>query len=151
MTPANWTLTYGVEQNCPCLGVGAGVAASAPVSEPGVCTGISPILINNARHIVGGKLCIFKCRHFLSCTMFSCELVTNFQGIWPIYMQQWNLSRSGPGSIWEYFTRYVVRHGQLKPLLSWIFSAKLKQRQLTWIPCEMETLCIASAVKHFVP
>ncbi len=48
-------------------------------------------------------------------------------------------------------TLYVMQQGRSKPLLAGFFSAKLKQRQLTWIPCEMEALCIASAVKHFAP
>ena len=39
----------------------------------------------------------------MSCTMFSCKLLqighTDFQGIWPIYMQRWNRSRSGPETV----------------------------------------------------
>ncbi len=76
-------------------GSGAGVAAYGPVSMPGVCTGISQ-LINKG--YCGGKLCIFSSG--MSYTMFSCKLLqighTDFQGIWPIYMQRWNRSRSGP-------------------------------------------------------
>ena len=46
-------------------------------------------------------------------------------------------------------TLYVSRDG--KPRLAGYFSAKLRQRQVTWIPCELEALCIAAAVKHFSP
>ncbi len=46
-------------------------------------------------------------------------------------------------------TLYVTRDGKL--FLAGFFSAKLRKRQMTWIPCEIEALCIASAVKHFSP
>ncbi len=46
-------------------------------------------------------------------------------------------------------TLYVTRDGKLH--LAGFFSAKLRKRQMTWIPCEIEALCIASAVKHFSP
>ena len=31
------------------------------------------------------------------------------------------------------------------------FSAKLKKRQVSWIPCEIEALCIAVSLQHFSP
>ncbi|XP_060603736.1 uncharacterized protein LOC132756634 [Ruditapes philippinarum] len=46
-------------------------------------------------------------------------------------------------------TLYVTRHGKL--LLAGFFSAKLRKHQVTWLPCEIEALGIAAAVKHFSP
>ena len=46
-------------------------------------------------------------------------------------------------------TLYVMRAGKLK--LAGFFSAKLCGRQTTWLPCEIEALSIAAAVKHFSP
>ena len=46
-------------------------------------------------------------------------------------------------------TFYAVRDG--KPHLAGFFSAKLRPQQVTWIPCEIEALAIAAAVKHFSP
>ncbi|RLC16966.1 MAG: hypothetical protein DRI57_10490 [Deltaproteobacteria bacterium] len=46
-------------------------------------------------------------------------------------------------------TLYAVRDN--KVLLSGFYSAKLRPRQVTWIPCEIEALSIAAAVKHFSP
>ncbi|KAJ8366629.1 hypothetical protein AAFF_G00348280 [Aldrovandia affinis] len=31
------------------------------------------------------------------------------------------------------------------------FSAKLRKNQTSWLPCEIEALSIAAAVKHFAP
>ena len=47
-------------------------------------------------------------------------------------------------------TLYVSR-GDSKPKLAGFFGAKLRGRQHSWIPCEVEALSIASAVKHFSP
>ena len=46
-------------------------------------------------------------------------------------------------------TLYISRNGQT--LLAGFFSAKLKKHQVTWLPCEIEALGIAAAVKHFSP
>jgi hypothetical protein len=46
-------------------------------------------------------------------------------------------------------TLYVTRDG--KPHLAGFFSAKLRGRQITWLPCEIEALSIAIATKHFSP
>lgn len=46
-------------------------------------------------------------------------------------------------------TLYAVRDN--KVLLSGFYSAKLRPRQVSWIPCEIEALSIAAAVKHFSP
>ena len=35
--------------------------------------------------------------------------------------------------------------------LAGFFSAKLRKHQVTWLPCEVEALCNAAAVKHFSP
>ena len=46
-------------------------------------------------------------------------------------------------------TLYVVRDS--KPRLAGFFSAKLRKRQMTWLPCEIEALSIATAIRHFSP
>ncbi len=46
-------------------------------------------------------------------------------------------------------TMYANRQGKLK--LAGFFSAKLQKRQTLWLPCEVEALAIAIAVKHFSP
>ena len=46
-------------------------------------------------------------------------------------------------------TLYVMRNDKLH--LAGFFSAKLRKHQVTWLPCEIEALSIASAVKHFGP
>ena len=46
-------------------------------------------------------------------------------------------------------TLYVTRNGQ--PRLAGFFSAKLRERQVKWLPCEIEALSIALAIKHFSP
>ena len=46
-------------------------------------------------------------------------------------------------------TLYITRNGQLH--LAGHFSAKLKDRQNSWIPCEIEALGIAASIKHFSP
>ena len=46
-------------------------------------------------------------------------------------------------------TLYAVKEG--KPLLAGFFCAKLRAHQIRWIPCEVEALGIATAIKHFSP
>lgn len=46
-------------------------------------------------------------------------------------------------------TLYVLREKHL--YLAGFFSAKLRKHQVTWLPCEIEALSIAAAVKHFSP
>ena len=46
-------------------------------------------------------------------------------------------------------TLYLGRNNKI--LLGGFFSAKLRNRQMTWLPCEIEALSIASAIKHFAP
>ena len=46
-------------------------------------------------------------------------------------------------------TLYVSRNGQTR--LAGFFSAKLKKHQVTWLPCGIEALGIAAAIKHFSP
>ena len=46
-------------------------------------------------------------------------------------------------------TLYVTRKG--KPKLAGFFSAKLKKHQVSWLPCEIEALGIAAAIKHYSP
>ena len=55
-----------------------------------------------------------------------------------------SVSKRGLGA-----TLYVTRDGKL--FLAGFFSAKLRKHQVTWLPCEIEALCIAAAVKHFSP
>ena len=46
-------------------------------------------------------------------------------------------------------TMYVSRENKL--LLASFFSAKIWKHQVTWLPCEIEALSIAAAIKHFSP
>ena len=46
-------------------------------------------------------------------------------------------------------TLYVSRDRVIH--LSGFFSAKLRKHQVNWLPCEVEALCIAAAIKHFSP
>ena len=46
-------------------------------------------------------------------------------------------------------TMYVVRENKF--LFARFFSAKLRKHQVTWLPCEIEALSIAAAIKHFSP
>ena len=46
-------------------------------------------------------------------------------------------------------TLYVNRND--KTLLAGFFSAKTKNHQVRWLPCEMEALSIATSIKHFSP
>ena len=46
-------------------------------------------------------------------------------------------------------TFYVTRDSRL--YLAGFYSAKLRKHQVTWLPCEVEALSIAAAVKHFSP
>ena len=56
-----------------------------------------------------------------------------------------SVSRHGIGATQSYVTR------DTKPRLAGYFSAKLQARQVTWLPCEIEVLAIASATKHYAP
>ena len=46
-------------------------------------------------------------------------------------------------------TLYITRNDTVK--VAGYFSAKLRQNQSMWLPCEVEALSIAAAVKHFSP
>ena len=46
-------------------------------------------------------------------------------------------------------TLYAYRDDALR--LAGFFSAKLQKRQTVWLPCEVEALAIAIAIKHFSP
>ena len=46
-------------------------------------------------------------------------------------------------------TLYIQRDSSLK--VAGYFSAKLKERQISWIPCEIEALSIAVSLQHFSP
>ena len=46
-------------------------------------------------------------------------------------------------------TLYVLRNQKLH--LAGFFSAKFKKHEASWLPCEIEALSIAAAVKHFAP
>ena len=48
-------------------------------------------------------------------------------------------------------TLYITRQDANRPLLAGFFSAKLKQHQPRWLPCEVEALAISSACNHFRP
>ena len=53
-------------------------------------------------------------------------------------------SKCGLGS-----TLYISRNN--RTMLAGFFSAKMKKYQVTWLPCEVEALSIATAIKHFSP
>ena len=55
-----------------------------------------------------------------------------------------SVTRQGIGA-----TMYVSRENKL--LLAGFFSVKLRKHQVTWLPCEIEALSIAAAIKHFGP
>ena len=55
-----------------------------------------------------------------------------------------SVSKRGIGA-----TLYISRNDRLS--LAGFFSAKLRKHQVSWLPCEIEALCIAAAVKHFSP
>ena len=55
-----------------------------------------------------------------------------------------SVTRRGLGA-----TLYVTRQDRL--LLAGFFSSKLRKHHVTWLPCEVEALSIAAAVKHFSP
>ena len=44
-------------------------------------------------------------------------------------------------------TLYIIRNK--KPYIAGFYNAKLKNHQSSWLPCELEALCISGAVKHF--
>ena len=46
-------------------------------------------------------------------------------------------------------TLYITRNA--RPHLAGFFSAKLRGRQPTWLPCEVEALSISASTKHFSP
>ena len=46
-------------------------------------------------------------------------------------------------------TLYVLRDKKL--LQAGFFSVKTRKHQVTWLPCEVEALSVASAIKHFAP
>lgn len=46
-------------------------------------------------------------------------------------------------------TLYI--HREKKTLLAGFFSARVRQEQIRWLPCEIEALSIASAIKHYSP
>ncbi len=46
-------------------------------------------------------------------------------------------------------TMYTMRDNNLQ--LAGFFNAKLKPHQIPWLPCELEALCIGSAISHFAP
>ena len=51
--------------------------------------------------------------------------------------------------VWDGSTLYVTRQDRL--LLADFYSSKLRKHQVTWLPCKVEALSIAAAVKHFSP
>ena len=58
--------------------------------------------------------------------------------------QIWIVTRQGIGA-----TIYVFCENKL--LLAGFFSAELRKHQVTWLPCAIEALSIAAAIKHFGP
>lgn len=48
-------------------------------------------------------------------------------------------------------TYYVTRDGKPDKLLAGFFSARIRKGQELWLPCELEALSIATAVRYFAP
>ena len=46
-------------------------------------------------------------------------------------------------------TLYILRDNDLR--LAGFFSARLQKHQITWLPCEVEALAIATSINHFAP
>lgn len=46
---------------------------------------------------------------------------------------------------------FYITKDSTNPVLAGFFSAKLRQNQALWLPCEVEALAIATAVKYFAP
>jgi hypothetical protein len=63
--------------------------------------------------------------------------------------QLWIVTDAGVRNYSLGATLYVRRDDKLK--LAGFFSAKLQKRQILWLPCELEALAIAVAVRHFSP
>lgn len=57
------------------------------------------------------------------------------------------LSLMGPSA--NGATLYIMRDDKIR--LAGFFSVKLRKHQVTWLPCEIEALCISAAIKHFSP
>lgn len=57
------------------------------------------------------------------------------------------LSLMGPSA--NGATLYIMRDDKIR--LAGFFSTKLRKHQVTWLPCEIEALCISAAIKHFSP
>ncbi len=55
-----------------------------------------------------------------------------------------SVTKSGIGA-----TLYINRDNKIH--LAGFFSAKLRKHQVTWLPCEIEALSIATSIKHFSP
>ncbi len=55
-----------------------------------------------------------------------------------------SVTKSGIGA-----TLYINRDDRIH--LAGFFSAKLRKHQVTWLPCEIEALSIATSIKHFSP
>ncbi|XP_062616881.1 uncharacterized protein LOC134278595 [Saccostrea cucullata] len=55
-----------------------------------------------------------------------------------------SVSKHGIGA-----TLYLMRKNKIH--LAEFFSAKLRKHHVTWLPCEIEALCISAAIKHFSP
>ena len=65
---------------------------------------------------------------------------------WSVVDSHWwlNHKQQGLGA-----TLYIIRNNTLK--IAGFFSAKLRRPQVTWLPCEIEDLAIASTIKFFSP
>ena len=75
------------------------------------------------------------------------ELLTNWRRVLSA-LDRCNL-RLSPAKTIICATLYVLRDKKLH--LAGYFSAKFKKHQASWLPCEIEALSIAAAVKHFAP
>lgn len=85
------------------------------------------------------------------------SLLTLYDYIFP---QSWGLKQILILLLYYYYIKtsatrsrspFMLHAPKQQPQLAGFFCAKLQKRQLTWLPCEIEALCIAAAVKHFSP
>ena len=78
-------------------------------------------------------------------SMKYCGVATPFKGV-RVYVRS---AMGMPGSETALEELYVTRGNKLH--LAGFFSAKLRGSQVSWLPCEIEALSIATATKHFSP
>ena len=88
---------------------------------------------------------LLKAFHEAQLALQRCDTITLPRASDPLWIStDASVKQNGIGA-----TMYCQREGVLK--LAGHFNAKLRPNQVTWLPCEVEALAIASALKHFAP